>query len=342
MDAVRLLVDKCPNSVRHADETGALPLHNLSGNSDCDKEESVGILRLMLELYPEAASVRSNPPSLPIHIALRRGYQGRTMSAEFCKILIDAYPECVTIASGRHGMPIHHAVRIGHLEVIEHILKLCPDSVGMRSGSGFFPIHQAAFLGEAQSQVFSLLLEYDPNGLSRVVEASDAMRGENNILIALQGGIEYMNQQLDSLKYEGCLSLHLACASGQIDTVRFLAQKYPEALWARSAFGYLPIHEVSNRECGTGNAEIVQYLLEQDPDGASKTVTDAPGDEGAPYEDYLPLLWHAQKLHAEDWDDVPALNLPLILMQHRSSLILTHMQSTITRKVMMALSSIDR
>lgn len=52
---VQLLIDAAPDSVRHGDNQGGLPLHVLCLNHNLDDGAAIDILKLLLERCPESA-----------------------------------------------------------------------------------------------------------------------------------------------------------------------------------------------------------------------------------------------------------------------------------------------
>ena len=52
---VKLLIDAAPDSVRHGDNQGGLPLHVLCLNHNLDDGAAIDILKLLLERCPESA-----------------------------------------------------------------------------------------------------------------------------------------------------------------------------------------------------------------------------------------------------------------------------------------------
>jgi hypothetical protein len=51
---VQLLIDAFPDSVRHENNNGMMPLHDLCGNENMDDGVGLKILKLLLEKYPGA------------------------------------------------------------------------------------------------------------------------------------------------------------------------------------------------------------------------------------------------------------------------------------------------
>ena len=72
------------------------------------------------------------------------------------------------------------------------------------------------------------------------------------------------------IRGHGSLPIHEACAEGErVDTVRFLFEQYPACMSMRDEYECLPIHRAAENQDEQA-AEIIKYLLLQDPDASSK------------------------------------------------------------------------
>ncbi len=163
---VRLLVDSAPDSVRHENNGGRMPLHQLCGNNNLDDEVALDILKLLLVRCPE--SVRHADSILgdfPIHTA------AATQSPEFCRLLIEAYTGSERIISPDDGaFPFHVACQNNTVATAKYLYELYPECISVADNSGAYPIH-CAFLGlkdrkhnhESSIEMVQFLLDCDPN-----------------------------------------------------------------------------------------------------------------------------------------------------------------------------------
>eukprot|EP00986_Skeletonema_menzelii_P002706 scaffold756_cov137-Skeletonema_menzelii.AAC.6 len=90
---IQLLIDAAPDTVRHQDIQGYLPLHCLCSNKQLGETPALEILKLLLEKHPESIRHKIDDGFLPIHMAAVFA-----KSSEFFRVLIDAYPGSERIA----------------------------------------------------------------------------------------------------------------------------------------------------------------------------------------------------------------------------------------------------
>jgi ankyrin repeat protein len=167
LNIVQQLVDAFPDSLRHEDNRGRMPLHKSCCNkNNLDDEIALEILNLLVEKKcPESVRHTRRDNNLPIHIAARR------QSPEFCSILIEAYPGSERI-TGVDGMfPFHLACALNAVATAKYLYQLYPECINVSNNNGYYPIHLAAaspkFRGssppETAVEVTQFLLDCDPN-----------------------------------------------------------------------------------------------------------------------------------------------------------------------------------
>jgi ankyrin repeat protein len=175
VDAVRLLIDAFPDSLRREDDEGRLPLHLLCLNGDSDAEVMVEVLKIFLERCPEAVrhTTRVEPfhnLSLPIHIAAAK------QSLEFCRLLIEAYPGSEQMTMGNEWLPFHAACMENNVATVKYLYQLHPESINVADDFGRYPIQYAIFGSryrdinrrnspETAFEIVQFLLDCDPNVL---------------------------------------------------------------------------------------------------------------------------------------------------------------------------------
>ena len=169
VDAVRLLIDAFPDSLRREDNEGRMPLHLLSLNDDMDGEVALEVLKIFLERCPESVrhTTRRGPfhnLSLPIHIAAAK------QSLEFCRILIEEYPGSERLTNGYGDLPFHAACHYGTVATVEYLYQLYPESINVAANSGHHPIHDAIMSVKdrknnpgSSTELIQFLLGCDPN-----------------------------------------------------------------------------------------------------------------------------------------------------------------------------------
>jgi ankyrin repeat protein len=133
-----VLIDAFPDSLRHEDNKGHIPLHNLIRNKHEDEEVGLKILKLFLEKYPESVRHRTrNSGNLPIHAA------AMNQSPEFCRVLIEAYPGSEWMAGNLSMLPFHWACQCNTVATAKYLYKRYPESINVADSSGMYPIHNA-------------------------------------------------------------------------------------------------------------------------------------------------------------------------------------------------------
>ena len=163
---IQLLINAAPDSVRHADNNGQLPLHYLCTNilnRRVDEIAAMKILKLLLEKFPGAICSNNNDGHLPIHLACIM-----SRSPEFCRVLIEAYPGSERISDEDGRLPIHLACMNNSVATVEHLYKLYPDAIDHVTTGGMYPI-QLAICGLSQKadpgaavDIVKFLLGCDP------------------------------------------------------------------------------------------------------------------------------------------------------------------------------------
>jgi ankyrin repeat protein len=161
---VQLLVYASPNSLRHENNNGYMPLHALCGNRHLD-EVGMEILKLLLEKCPESVRHADSLGDLPIHYAASR------QSPEFCRILIEAYPGSERIAvTDSDILPFHFACTNNIVATAKYLYQLYPESIYLAADDAAYPIH-VAIMGlkdrehnhESAIQMVQFLLDCEPN-----------------------------------------------------------------------------------------------------------------------------------------------------------------------------------
>ena len=214
-EVVKLFIKCCPSAVWKSYEDqfegdSLLPIHLLCMNTGLSTETSIEILSLLLSVYPEVNRSRNGAFKAPIHTALDY------MPNEFCKALLKSFPGCAREMDSYHGLPIHQACDQNDFEMVEFLVGIYPDSLGLRSPfTGMVPIHYAAAFGNVE--MIKMLLAHDPDSISRNAEEAEA----DWYAIA-------------SASFENGLPFLFACYSDndqRLDVIRLLYDIYPEAIY---------------------------------------------------------------------------------------------------------------
>jgi ankyrin repeat protein len=206
----------------------------------CHNERvSEGILRCLLEYFPNAARDTGERGRLPIHIACRN----KNVTLGMVQLLIDAFPKSLRHENKMGSMPLHvlccneYLEEIG-LDILKLLLERYPGAV-RHATHGMIPLHSAA---RNQSHEFCRLL-------------IEAFPGSERVTI---GGT-------------GMLPFHAACALNTVATAKYFYKLYPESINVADNRGRYPIHfaiqGAESREHSPESAvETVKFLLGCDPD----------------------------------------------------------------------------
>ncbi len=209
-----------------------------------------GILRLLLEYFPDAASFVGPHEDTPLHNMC----YNKNATLGMVKLLIDAYPESLHRANIYGWIPLHRFCgnkdldeTVG-LEILKLLLEKYPESVrhaassrGIRGISDSLPLHVAA--GFQSPEFCRILIEAYP-GSERT--------GGNH----------------------GSLPFHRSCQWNTVATVEYLYKLYPESISVANNNGQYPIHFVIRslkyREDDDPEAviEVLQFLLDCNTDVA--------------------------------------------------------------------------
>ncbi len=203
-----------------------------------------GILRCLLEYFPNAARYIDIAGQLPLHIALGN----KNVTLGMVQLLIDAFPESIRREDNDGRMPLHLLCAIKNLdddfavETLKLLIEGCPGSVRHVVFGDALPIHFAA---EIQSPEFCRLL----------IEA-------------------YPGSEQLAAEY-GYLPFHLACRHNGVATAKYLYQLYPESINVTDNNGRSPIHYaitgLKDRSNPKEVIEVVRFLQSCNPDALSST-----------------------------------------------------------------------
>ena len=208
----------------------------------CENElMTEGILRCLLEYFPNAASDTHSSGVMPLHVMC---CCNKNVTLGMVQLLIEACPE--SIDRTNNGVtPLHALSKNGEnlddsvaVDILGFLLERCPEAVRRADDDGHLPIH-LALMSSKSFEFCRMLIEAYP-GSER---------------IATSGGF---------------LPLHIACRVGAVVTVEYLLKLYPESINLIDGDGGYPIHEVITRVRNepTIALEMVQMLLDCDPNVA--------------------------------------------------------------------------
>lgn len=244
-----------------------------------NKRVTEGILRYLIEYFPDAVRAIGEKGRLPIHTICRN----KTITLGMVQLLIYAYPESLRRGDNTGYTPLRCLCGnkeidedVG-LDILKYFIERCPESVRhtteINPNLGSLPIHFAAAY---QSPEFCRLL------------------------IDAYPGSERMAND------DGRLPFHVACQENTVATVKYFYQLCPESISMADNNGLYPIHYViwglkyrkGDRELAV---EVAKFLLDCNTDMALQK-----------YQDKFPLYWVCKR--ATD-DNTKRLNAYLGVLQ---------------------------
>lgn len=195
---IRYLLEYFPNAIRHAGERGRLPIHYIC----CNKNITLGMVQLLIDAFPDSVRHENNNSLMPLHC----------------------------LCNNNNNLDDE----VG-LKILKLLLERCPESVRHAARGGMLPIRYAA---ARQSPEFCRIL-------IKAYPGSERITNDN-----------------------GILPFHAACGLNSVATAKYLYQLYPESIHVANNHGYYPIHcaiEIEKRSNPATAVKIIQFLLECDP-----------------------------------------------------------------------------
>jgi hypothetical protein len=88
---LRCLLEYFPNAVRFADKRGRLPLHYICHN----KHVTLSMVQLLIDAFPDSLSHEDNGGCMPLHSSCLNKNMDEEGGLEILKLLLKRYPESV-------------------------------------------------------------------------------------------------------------------------------------------------------------------------------------------------------------------------------------------------------
>eukprot|EP00984_Skeletonema_dohrnii_P006061 scaffold2141_cov223-Skeletonema_dohrnii-CCMP3373.AAC.9 len=203
-----------------------------------NKRVTVGIIRYLLEYFPDSIRATDEQGGSPIHYAC----SNPNVTLNIIQLLIDAAPDSVRSEDYNSWTPLHCFCDSTNeddrkaMQILKLLLEKYPEAVRHVDNGGFLPFHYAC--AESSPELCRLLIEAYP-GSERITAAN------------------------------GMLPLHFACLYNTVATVEYLYKLYPDAINQTTSRGFYPIHSammgVENRDDPLAAVGTVKYLFDFDP-----------------------------------------------------------------------------
>jgi ankyrin repeat protein len=214
---------------------GCLLLHAACHNERVNE----GIIRYILEYFPDASSAADDIGYTPLHYAC----SNKNITLNIIQLLIDAAPTSVRTVDNKGHMPLRYICgnknvdEISATDILKLLIEKCPEAVRHADDNGLLPIHAAC--------------------MSMSLECC-------RVLIEAYPGSERMGNSI------GVLPLHCACFYGTVAVVEYLYKLYPDAINHATPGGGYPIHiaiilGTKYRDNPAAAVDVVKFLLDCDP-----------------------------------------------------------------------------
>ncbi len=244
----------------------------------CNERVNEGVIRCLLEYFPDAASHTDGDGTTPLHYACNN----KNMTRGIIEVLIDAAPTSVRNVDYRRQMPLH-LLCFGSMEEtaasIRCLVEYFPAAASATDIAGQTPLHVACRNPNPSMTlgVIQLLIDAAPDSL-RSVNSQGEM--PLHVLCATKSineteAVEIMKLLIernpDAVRHgRHCLPIHIAARSKSPEFCRLLIEAYPESVQMTGARGYLPLHWA----CKFNTFATVEYLCTLYPDAINHADTD--------------------------------------------------------------------
>ncbi|KAK3994457.1 ankyrin repeat protein [Cladorrhinum sp. PSN332] len=241
-------------------------------------EKNYGMVQLLLDTGIDV-TVQDSRGFMPLHLASINGCD------QAVEVLLANGAD--TSAQTPDGLtPLHLAVENRRLGSINLLLKAGAGTEA-RDKKKRTPLHIAAAKGYVN--IVSNLLENgaDPNGAQEDGRTALHIAAEENATGMIACLLKYPGLQLDAKDQDQATALHLASYSGDSEAVGMLASAGPAMVHAKNKYGRTPLVHASHRN---GRVSVVQVLLDNGSDLASREDSGRSSLEWAACEGYLPIV----------------------------------------------------
>ena len=202
--------------------------------------------------------------------------KGDYISVDRLQSILKNFPETI-YEHGDDCTLLHHACFNEHvtLEIIKYLAELYPEAVKHQTGYGWLPLHRACLNPQPNLPIIQYLVHQYPEALmvhwSEFGPPLHCLFYEtyrNVPLSVVEVLADSCPEAIREQTANGETAIHLACQSHDVSlsVVRVLVEREPEALAMAEGFhGDLPLHTLFRRWGSCPPLDVVQYLVEQNP-----------------------------------------------------------------------------
>ena len=276
-----LLIEKCPEAVRHANNSGRLPIHLAA------RAQSPEFCRLLIEAYPGSEKIPSAKGVLPLHLACL----GNTVAA--VEYLYQQYPDAIRHATANGLYPIHYAIMrhnpAAAVEIVRFLLD-CDPNQKLKQLRGRSLLYYAcrnqyndSNIG-AGIQMIETIFDAHPEAIGNTRMVDNIQRFHPQVQEFISSQLVYTRLAKDhrlmiTPDTNGQLPLHTALRSNvSLGSIKLLVKGNPAAVLSPNNSGALPLHIACEYH---DSNEVVEYLLGLDP--SSLDAVDRDGNTALHY-----------------------------------------------------------
>ena len=270
MQILKLLIEKYPAAVRHANINGYLPIH-LAAAWVISPEVS----RVLIEAYPGSERISDVTGDLPLHHACYKG------SLAAVKYLYGLSTETINVAAASGHYPIHNAIagtnnrdNPATAVAIVKFLQDCDPNQKLKLFHGWSLLHYACQREfndsniEAGIQVIKIIFDAHPEAIEDDEEVMSHIHDYHPQVHAFINGELVYAQRAKDLRLmntpddSGRLPLHRALQSNvRLGSIKLLVKGNPSAIRTFDRSSLIPLHIACQHHNST---DVVRYLVELD------------------------------------------------------------------------------
>ena len=269
MQILKLLIEKCPEAVRHVDKNGKLPIHIAAGG------RSPEFCRVLIEAYPGSERIPGANGALPLDSACTDSNFGTV------QYLYNLFPAAIHYQTTVHGYyPIHSAMldvflpfggnAVAAVKIVKFLLD-CDPNVKLQRCEGKSLLEFACDSGlhndrNIHDALANIEVIYDAH--PEAIYALDIETCHQHVQAFLNWELVYARQAKDhrlmtTPDNNGRLPLHKALQNNvRLGSIKLLVKGNPAALQSADENGSLPLHLACQHHDST---DVVVYLVGLDP-----------------------------------------------------------------------------
>ena len=271
-------------------ETAGTPLHYYLSSGKRDAKT----IKCFVEACPEALTMRDMNSNgfTPLHTIL---LPENEPDLDTVKLLVELNPSLLSMGDSYGRLPIHWASSNRHItsEVMKFLIEACPDSVEVRDQFGDLPLYNlfdVSWMEQTSAiEILKLFIDAHPRSVFQErdnrwrfpIQAAAASHGPGfcKLLVDLCPGSERDEQ--------GTLAIFHACKDGRPETVKYLADIYPESIhMTYRGMNLLYLSICCGDDAYGGRNDKIQALHELDDSFVSTAAVNTIGGHNEPL---LPL-----------------------------------------------------